>query len=434
MDDLALPSTAIYAGGLAHTFEYHTTGVHATPHLHWSFPLREEATITCPVLVAQNVVYVGDSAGFLSALDAHSGDLLWCFATDWARDGRESDLPYESTGVAAFCLAGRLGYVASAYHTLYELDLSNGQVIRSWNREALEEDPDETEEEIFSLFFYDRLVWINYCIREFGYMRTSRLDPATGSMVLPERFPDGFFASGDGAPVIYSHPQGNFDVAYIAEVLDSNARNCAFYAINLSLFGPLSSLHESAEGNNADPILWSMGEEAEDKDEDDEVYYNGLFTILDETLYAVCRRRSPDDDDILRPKYKLLDELLALDPFTGTVQWCYTIPKDEHPIQVAAASRLIFLVTRYGIEAVDTHTHQRGWTWTSKRDGRHVLIADGLLFVLDRAGQITALDIHTGEHRWNLQTEQPITGPLSTIADATLYLVMDHTLCAFRTS
>ena len=157
MDESSIPSTAIYGGSLAHTFEYHTTGVHAMPHLHWSFPLQEGATISCPVLVAENVVYVGDSAGFLSALDARSGNLLWCFATDWALDGGKPVGADAFTGVTAFCLAGKLGYVASAHQTLYEVDLSNGQALRSWDNEALE----ISFGDITSLLFYDRFILFN---------------------------------------------------------------------------------------------------------------------------------------------------------------------------------------------------------------------------------------------------------------------------------
>lgn len=162
-----------------------------------------------------------------------------------------------------------------------------------------------------------------------------------------------------------------------------------------------------------------------------EEYGEGLFTILDDTFYAVSTHCGADGT--LMP-----DELRALDPFTGAEHWHYTISEGEGPIQLAAASHLIFLVTRNGVEAIDTQTHQRRWKWTSNYDNQrsmnyqHVLVADGLLFVLDKAGQITALDAPTGQPRWNLQTEQPIKGSFSTIADATLYLVIGHTLCAFR--
>lgn len=206
MDELSIPSTAIYGGNLARTFEYHTTGVHATLYLYWSFPLREGATISCPVLVAENVVYVGDSAGFFSALDARSGDLLWCFATDWAQDRGNPNLGYEFAGVTAFCLTGRLGYVASSYHTLYEVDLNIGQAISSWNKEALKM---SSSYEISSLLFSDQLVWFNdgECI--------SRFDPATGS-IAPRLFPCI-------APIIYRHPRGDSDVIYGYEVIDIDA-------------------------------------------------------------------------------------------------------------------------------------------------------------------------------------------------------------------
>lgn len=226
MNERSIPSTAIYGGNLARTFEYRTTGVHATPHLHWSFPLREGATISCPVLVAENVVYVGDSAGFFSALDARSGDLLWCFATDWALDEGTDDLRYTSTGVTAFCLAGRVGYVASRYHTLYEVDLSNGQAIRSWDKEALRM---RISCEISSLLFYDQLVWYPS-----GDGSVSRLDPATGSIAT-------FLFSYYGPPVIYRPPHGDCDVIYGYELIDNSMLggfySISFLAINLPLSG-----------------------------------------------------------------------------------------------------------------------------------------------------------------------------------------------------
>lgn len=431
MDERSIPSTAIYGGNLAHTFEYRTTGVHATPHLHWSFSLQEEATVSCPVLVAEDVVYVSDSAGFFSALDARSGDLLWCFATDWAQDGGKRRPPWDrslldrATGVTAFCLAGTLGYVASAYQTLYEVDLSNGQAIRSWDEEALKIDFCS----ITWLLFYDQLVWFNDRMDGF-----SRLDPATGSID-----PAG---SSCGDPIMYRHPGGDSDAIY------------GFGYELRDLPAPLPSYTVYLAINNLeDSPLWYLHEEDGKKVYDDEEVlfrqniYDGLYTMMDDTLYAVCGLDSGladalDEDDIP------IDELLALNPFTGAVQWRYSIPTSEDtvdgdPIQLAAASHLIFLVTRQGVEAIDTHAHQQRWTWTSNSDDRHVLVADGLLFVLEKSGQVTALDELTGEQRWSLQTEQPIklrswhaglpsTGWFSTIADATLYPVMDHTLCAFR--
>ena len=425
MDESSIPSTAIYGGSLAHTFEYHTTGVHAMPHLHWSFPLQEGATISCPVLVAENVVYVGDSAGFLSALDARSGNLLWCFATDWALDGGKPVGADAFTGVTAFCLAGKLGYVASAHQTLYEVDLSNGQALRSWDNEALE----IPFGDITSLLFYDRFILFNDLegSREGVF---SCLDPATGS-IYPSLFPFG-------NAIIYRHPGDGFDVIYGYELID-NAPPLPMYAV-------FRAIDLSPEDTQEDSTLWYMRKrEAEVHNKVYEGLYTvmdevreDLYTVMDKTVYVVCdlllflggsAEAVPMIDDY---GVSMSTELLALDPFTGAEQWRYTLPVGEDPFQVAAASHLIFLVTRYGVEAIDTHTHQPRWEWTSNRDNRHVLVADGLLFVLDETGQITALDALTGEPRWSLQVEQPIKGQLSTIADATLYIVMDHILCAFR--
>lgn len=429
MDEFSIPSTAIYGGNLARTFEYRTTGVHATPHLHWSFPLQEGATISCPVLVAENVVYVGDSAGFFSAIDARSGDLLWCFATDWTLDEEKNDdldvrEKKEIPGVTAFCLAGRLGYVASVYHTLYEVDLSNGQALRSWNGEALGIGPYEIEEILFSdhdditlLLFSDQRIWFNGL-----WDWTFRLDPATGSI---DRVLGGY-------PIMYRRPRGGSDAIYgfgyrLGDLPAPLPPYVVYLATNISEGSPLWYLHEE-DGKGAyedEGVLFR------------ENVYADLYTMMDDLLYALYGLPSVLADGLADDDTPRHDELLALDPFTGVVQWRYPIPKSEDtasgdPLQLAATSPLIFLVTRQGVEAVDTHAHQRRWNWTSNRDERHVLIADGLLIVLDEAGQITALDAPTGQPRWNWQTEQPIDGWVSTIADATLYLAVGHTLCAFR--
>ncbi|HEY7415570.1 MAG TPA: PQQ-binding-like beta-propeller repeat protein [Ktedonobacteraceae bacterium] len=421
MDERSIPSAAIYAGSLAHTFEYRTTGIHATPHLHWSFPLKEGATITCPILVAEGVVYVGDSAGFLSALDARRGDLLWCFATDWALDEENADLDLVES-VTAFCLAGRLAYVASNEQMLYEVDLSNGQKLRSWDEEAL-----HISNEISLLLFYDQLVWFN------DWESISCLDPATGS-IAPELFLCSY-------PIIYHHPRGSSDVIYGTILEETNppfGLYSVFLAINLSLFGSSCPLDLAREDISAeDATLWFTGEGDDQVEVCDEICED-LYTVMDETFYAVCNQVFFDDEGTATHTppngTRLPYELRALDPFTGAVQWRYTIPKgvSEGFIQLAAASHLIFLVLSKGVEAIDTHTHQRRWKWTSNDAHWHILVADGLLFVLDEAGQITALDVLTGEQRWHWQTEQPIKEQFSTIADATLYLVMDHTLCAFR--
>jgi outer membrane protein assembly factor BamB len=72
-----IPTPAVFAGSLTLTFEYRTRGVHTSPQVRWTF--STPGTISCPVLVDQGVVYVGDNRGVLSAIDAQSGTLLWSF-------------------------------------------------------------------------------------------------------------------------------------------------------------------------------------------------------------------------------------------------------------------------------------------------------------------------------------------------------------------
>jgi outer membrane protein assembly factor BamB len=146
----SIPDAATFAASAARTFEYRTTGVLTSPHVRWSFSPSPGKHISCPVLVARDVVYVGDSAGYFSALDALSGDLLWSFAADQVEGPRacRRDSDYFS-GIIATCLVGSLGYVVSANSrlrrgyatytssTLSQLELPSDRVLHCWDCEEL---------------------------------------------------------------------------------------------------------------------------------------------------------------------------------------------------------------------------------------------------------------------------------------------------------
>ena len=81
MDEFVIPSAANHAGSLLRAYAYRATDIQAPLQLHWSFALKDNALVSC-ILIAENVVYLVDSASFFSSVDARSGTLLWCFSTD----------------------------------------------------------------------------------------------------------------------------------------------------------------------------------------------------------------------------------------------------------------------------------------------------------------------------------------------------------------
>lgn len=151
--------------------------------------------------------------------------------------------------------------------------------------------------------------------------------------------------------------------------------------------------------------------------------------IMDETLFVVGRCV---DDRWGNDEYSLL----ALNSLTGETLWCYRLPARDDPTNatLVAAYGLVYLQAQHRIEAIDTQTHLPRWTWQAHVTLLHAFVADSLLYVFDKQGQITALDAHTGEQRW--QTNGPKTtanqAVFSTIADGMLYIVAGNTLYALR--
>src|SRR5262245_54958562 len=110
-------TTAISGGSLARTSEYHTRGIHTTPHLHWTF--TPSSAISCPVVVDQGIVYLGSSDGSFSAIEANSGALLWQRALS------------SSSGISSFCLADEMVYLTTAEGGVMALDLHTQEPLWS---------------------------------------------------------------------------------------------------------------------------------------------------------------------------------------------------------------------------------------------------------------------------------------------------------------
>src|SRR5258708_6140122 len=330
------PSAAIYAGSLARTYEYRTTGVPTTPQIRWSFALKPGARITCPILVLQDRVYIADSAGYLTALDAPSGDLVWSFPTDWVEDPKKT-LSFESRGVSAFCLYGALGYVASARDTLYELDLHTGQVLRSWAHLDDEEDADVffDVEQIEALFIHHGVLFLIGTSDLSGY-GTYRFDRRTGVLSADPIEIDQNVC--DCAPTVYRDPKSRSDLIFGYHMFN-NSGDTLFGAIGLSGTHP------------DDPISYLWHTNGLNKDHNPHDLFRTLgylsycnVPLLDGTLYVFSENMwdtlpewagMPSVGPFIIPGLdKEFTALLALEPDTATVQSTYQSPSRSAPLQI----------------------------------------------------------------------------------------------------
>jgi outer membrane protein assembly factor BamB len=433
--DMETPTATVYAGSLARTYEYQTAGVPTTPRLRWSFAVKPGAHLTCPTLVSQDRVYIADSAGYVSALDAHSGDLVWSFPTDWVENPENLDWFYLE-GVTAFCLDGALGYVTSAHGTLYELDLPTGKALRSWQAHFEEE---EDEEDIFGLegieaLFIHRgvlflLGWTPWSIKGI-YRFDRRTEVHSAEPILLNQH------HCHCAPTVFHHTSGNADLIF-GFYRHPNHGDTLFAALSLAGTHP----------DDPHRVLWYTNALGDDHDPRDLFRTLGYLSscnmpLLDGTLYVFSAnmwdtlpewRGRPALGPFLIPGLgKEFAALLALEPGTGAVKWSHRYPYGYSPLQMVATDHLVFLVSMNQIEAIDGQTHQPRWTWEAAFPARHAFVADGLLYVLGTQGEIVALETSTGARRWNWQVEGEILKDWSTIDNGTLYIATTDTLFALR--
>lgn len=445
------PTAAVYAGSLARTYEYRTMGVPILPHLGWSFVLPPGVQITCPLLVAQDRVYIADSAGFFSALDTSSGDLVWSFPTDWV-EVPENPSSIGIQGVTAACLDGALGYVASACGTLYELDLSTGQVVRLWH--ALLDDEEVAKHvaqdadrrgrirDLFvhrgELFLIVQDMWGQQSIFRFHLSA----EALAGQMI--DR------SESDFLPSMCEQANGGPDILFTRQdyPLVPNTEGCSQFAA--------TALAGTAPGEgHRDRLLWSTNDCSPLSDDPlnpstskQPAKITGYTTpVMDGVLYALASFGEWDESKS-HPIYRERLEgypfsrhrhmvLLALDPQNGVVHWRVACAGRFDPFQLVAASHQLFLVAWDRVESLDVQTHQRRWTWKATFLVSHALVADGLLYVLGRDGEITALEAATGvtcweEWGWEWEMEGEIFPDGCTIDDGTLYFATYQALYALR--
>ncbi|GHP00234.1 hypothetical protein KSF_102810 [Reticulibacter mediterranei] len=428
------PTAAIYAGSLAYTYEYCTVGVPTTPYTRWSFALLNEAYLTCPILVQHERVYLADSAGSFSALDARSGKLLWSFATDWV-EHHENTSKNSYEGVKSFCLDGVRGYVLSARETLYELDLDTGVLLRSWDREVLadkglEKYPYESYaffsaehsfddyDPIECVFLYENLLFIG------TECQVWRFDLTT-EQFAPETIPVGMRKCW--SPLLYHGDDGSNDVifGFIDSKVDTGVDGRFLAAADCSLFGRLYPLVKMAERPFPRSYLWDVSGD----------FGNGIgnhrMLLANNAFYALGWNHGWGEDALVDDERDDGSDafLFALDPHTSEILW--HAPYDAS-CALAAASHLLFVVNPLSgeVEAIDTLTQQRCWKRGELGAVSHPLIADGLLFVFGREGQMIALDVQTGALRWKQHVEGEMIAAFNTIDDGTLFVATLHVLYA----
>lgn len=420
MDQL-IPTAAVYAGSLARTYEYRTIGVPTPPQLCWSFSLKPGAQITCPLLVSQNRVYVADSVGYVTALDAHSGDLAWSFPTDWVEHSKER-VHVGPKGVTAFCLEEAFGYVASARGTLYELDLPTGQVLRSWHahHDAEEGENDEAllgVEEITGLFIHRGDLFL-LGRSSWGDSGTYRLDRRTGEISV--EIPLDQYGC-DYPPTVYRDPRGQPDLIF-GFYMYNNSGDTIFRALDLS---------EAYPDGFRD--LWVTGSDLLPEDGDPLVtsrWAGALLKkpntlVMDSVLYALGIFT-----EWKKKEERVFSALLALDLQSGVVKWRCEIPLRSIPIQLVAASHQVFVVMKDRVRSIDVQAHQPRWTWKAAFPVRHALVADELLYVLGAQGEIVALEAATGATRWRWQGKDGAVADFTTIDNNTLFLALPHAIHA----
>lgn len=428
MTEELIPTAAVFAGSPARTFEYRTAGVATTPHLRWSFSLKEGKQIACPVLASHNQVYVANSDGCLFALDASNGDVLWSFPTRREEDEEEEDEwdEDEEKEIMTFCLDGTRGYVASAYFSdqsewspaLSELDLSSGQVLRSW--EALGEG-----DYARALFISNDWLFLagNWGSRTLWFDRARQTVVGEIGVGVTEM-------ANNWVPTVYRDPQSGV-VMIMGYAMVTNNGDTELYAYELA--------GDEVKGAwSANPLV--VTDNPRDLSRSVGWLLNCNLAVVDNTLYVFNEEMDATLPE--RAGWSTLGPgtahgteyaaLLALEPRTGAVKWMCDFPSGGgfSLLQLVATSQLVFLIGSNEIRAVDVQTHEQRWNWQATFEVQHALTADGLLYLLGTQGEILALDAATGERRWNFQVQGKISNFYSTIDDGTLSIATDSTLYA----
>jgi outer membrane protein assembly factor BamB len=425
--------------------------------MHWTFapssPEIPRTLIATPVLVHQEVAYVGCTDGRVYALDTHDGAVQWVFASQ----------------VTELCLdpAGRCAYVGSAAGVIYEIELTTGQELRRWIIRDLLTDVVLDEAYIGALTLAGhRLV---FALGGGFSQLFVVLDRRTGALSLMDSSPGSFSIK---ALSVYA------GLAYMLSTVNHQGEANALGiklpdAPDRFLLPSWVTVAQYWDEWDADaPDQW-------DAEEVDVTATDGYLPVYDDVLYAVgviLRQHKPVQDDELGDEEEDNEEddvepddrLLALDPRTGELLWSCEGLSDLDGYStsrtLAAAYGLVFVyMGEYGmLDAVDIQTHTIRWRWRSPStfpDGRHersarprgteLFIADGLLYVIEhgeasrredgseREGsmRIFALDTQTGAFSWSwFQTGDSAIGRelRSTIADGVLYLVGLSGLYALR--
>lgn len=469
MDAQRVPSAAIYAGSLARTYAYRTTGVREPPRLRWSFSPPAGEQITCPLLVAHQAVYVADSAGFFSALNALSGDLRWTFSTEQGKGPRGWTRSVDHfTSITAVCLAGPLGYVVAAKSTLYkgyadftmslltEIELASGQASHAWDSEALLVEGSYALRDDLMFFDglsrYGDLLFLSTPVQTFGFSPAA--EGFVGASLALGTWPNNRILT------LYEDRTGGHGVVFGFSTGDSlsgflgAADEAQFVAIDLTGYGTPDT-RTAAYDSMYERIRW-RAEAAHihgaDVSGEESAFPPSLLhgwgqyssgksgagcnqTIMDGTLYAVGWQQEESDAvgvvAVKAPAYLGCDLfVLALDPWSGATHWRCSCPTEDPPIQLAADDQLLFVVSPHQVVAVAVATHLPQWQWPVEFEVRQVLIADGRLYVLGARGQIIARDVHTGTVRWTWQVEGEVVKPFSTVDDGTLYVATTDTVYA----
>ena len=330
-----------------------------------------EGVIVSPTL-ADGVLYAGSYEGFVYALDAETGELLWRFETK-----NEQNLPPEVALVnPPPTVADGIVYVVRAGGELFALDAYTGE--RLWNDEpvyagsllsdgirympdldfdapslnvrAIDErsgdlrwDADVPRSSEFPLIFPLTASRSNVYVSD--YYLVHALDSTTGRLAW----------SFDAGDIVDAPPRGSDGVVYLRSY-------SAAYALDESTGEQLWSYDvEGYAGPGRPPFI-----------------ADGVWALVDG-----------------------VDAVQALDAATGQPLWSY---EDDYVIFISGvANGMVFVTGDEAFHALDAATGREIWSLDADWGLGEVTVVDGVLYANSLDGYLHTFDARTGESFWSVE-------------------------------
>ena len=348
--------------------------------LRWQYETGnlDESVIVSPTL-ADGVIYAGSYQGFIYALDAETGGLLWRLDA-----GSVTNLPSGVTGVARPpTVAGGVVYVEKEEGGLWGLDALTGEVL--WKDETVYED----------LLLSDGILYIP--IWQFD---------------------------GDSSVNIRAVDEGSGDLKWEADVSRSSA---------LPLLFPLAASGRNvyvsddnqvhALDSTTGRLAWSFDAgdvvEIPPRGSDGVVYlrsYSAAYAMDESTgepiwRYEVDAGGLGHAPSITDGVWALVDggaDVQSLDAATGQPLWSYGA--DRVSFVSGVSDGMVYVTGKEAFHALDAATGKEMWSLDAGWGLGEVTVVNGILYANSLDGYLHTFDARTGEPFWSVEVGYHLGG------------------------